>query len=110
MRAIVDAAVKYHVAIEINQNYRLPKIAFLRMAKDAGAKFSFGSNIHGLGIGNLDYCEQMIEQLQLEPKHIFQPAKRAASPSKSGRSEWRTAMPCSRGSQPRTRKEISSLL
>lgn len=75
MRAIVDAAVKYNVAIEINSNYKLPKLAFLRMARDAGAKFSFGSNIHGLGIGNLEYCEEMIDQLQLEPKHIFQPAK-----------------------------------
>ena len=80
MRAIVDAAVKYNVAIEINSNYKLPRLAFLRMAKDAGAKFSFGSNIHGLGIGDLGYCEDVIDQLELKPKHIFQPAKPGAKP------------------------------
>jgi histidinol phosphatase-like PHP family hydrolase len=80
MRAIVDAAVKYNVAIEINSNYKLPRLAFLRMAKDAGAKFSFGSNIHGLGIGDLGYCEDVIDQLELKPKHMFQPAKPGAKP------------------------------
>jgi histidinol phosphatase-like PHP family hydrolase len=80
MRSIVDAAVRYRVAIEINSNYKLPRLPFLKMAKDAGAKFSLGSNIHGLRIGDLAYCEEMIDKLQLEPKHMFTPAKAGRKP------------------------------
>ncbi|MGQ9575841.1 MAG: hypothetical protein ACUVUC_11025 [Thermoguttaceae bacterium] len=74
MQAIIDAAVKYGVAIEINSQYRLPRVGFLRLAKQAGVKFSFGSNIRGPGVGKLDYCLEMVRQLGLGASDIFRPA------------------------------------
>ncbi len=74
MGKVIDAAVKYKVAIELNTAYRLPRTAFLRMARDAGVKFSFGSNIHGLGVGKLDYAQEVIRTLGLAAGNIFAPA------------------------------------
>jgi len=80
MEKIIAAAVKYNVAIEINSNYNLPRPAFLKMAKQAGAKFSFGSNIHGLGVGQLDYCVEMAKALGLKRADIFTPAPPGKKP------------------------------
>ncbi len=46
---IIRAAVRNRVAFEINTRFRLPGLKFLRRAKAAGAKFSFGSNIMAPG-------------------------------------------------------------
>lgn len=80
MRRIIAAAVQYGVAIEINSRYRLPSPAFLKMARSAGAKFSFGSNIHGLGVGQLDYCVEMAKELGLRSKDMFTPAPAGRKP------------------------------
>ena len=71
---IIDAALQYGVAIEISSWARLPSLAVLRQAKRAGAKFSFGSNIHGLDVGNLDYARQMARELGLKRSDLFRPA------------------------------------
>ncbi len=80
MKKVIDAAVKYRVAIEINSRYRLPRMDFLKLAREAGAKFSFGSNIHGLDVGKLDYCVEAIKTLGLSRKDIFEPAPRGKKP------------------------------
>ncbi len=80
MKKVIDAAVKYNVAIEINSRYRLPRMNFLKLARESGAKFSFGSNIHGLDVGKLDYCVQAARQLGLTKKDIFTPAPREKKP------------------------------
>lgn len=74
MRKVIDAAVKYGVAIEINSRYNIPSTAFLRMAKDAGAKFSFGSNAHDESVGILDYSVNMAKELGLTASDMFVPA------------------------------------
>jgi hypothetical protein len=61
---IIRAAVRYHVAIEINTRFRLPGLKFLRQAKAAGLKFSFGSNILGAGVGDLSYGREMSKNLR----------------------------------------------
>jgi hypothetical protein len=80
MRTVIDAAVKYRVAIEINSRYNLPKMPFLRMALAAGAKFSFGSNAHGLATGKLPYSLEAARELKLEAKHVFRPAPAGRKP------------------------------
>jgi histidinol phosphatase-like PHP family hydrolase len=80
MQKVVDAAVKHHVAIEINSQLRLPRERFLRMAKAAGAKFSFGSNIRGPEVGRLDYCVAMAKRLGLGAADLFQPAPAGQKP------------------------------
>jgi histidinol phosphatase-like PHP family hydrolase len=80
MQRIIQAAAKYGVAIEINSRYRLPRLPFLKMARRAGVKFSFGSNIHGLEVGNLDYGVEMAGELGLTAKDIFTPAAPGRKP------------------------------
>jgi histidinol phosphatase-like PHP family hydrolase len=80
MRRIIDAAVRCRVAIEINAGARLPRIAFLRLAKEAGARFSFGSNIRGPNVGKLDYSLEMAKELGLKPEDLFTPAPPGRKP------------------------------
>ncbi len=74
MKRIVDAARKHRVAIEINEAYRLPRMPFLKMARQAGVKFSFGSNQHNEKIGQMDYALEVIHALGLKPADIWKPA------------------------------------
>ncbi|MBI3697532.1 MAG: hypothetical protein HY238_22185 [Acidobacteria bacterium] len=80
MKKVIDAALKHGVAIEINSRYRLPRPAFLKMARRAGAKFSFGSNIHGMDVGKLDYCLEMAKELGLHRHDLFTPAPAGQKP------------------------------
>ncbi len=81
MQTVVDAAVKYGVAIEINSRYKVPRLPFLEMAKGAGLKFSFGSNMHTAeGIGDIEYCVQTYRKLGLTPGQFFRPAPPGKKP------------------------------
>jgi hypothetical protein len=77
---ILRAAVKNHVAFEINTRFRLPGVKFLRLAKAAGAKFSFGSNILGPGVGDLSYGREMVKELGLRASDLFVPARPGSKP------------------------------
>jgi histidinol phosphatase-like PHP family hydrolase len=74
MRKIVDAAVRYGVAIELSAAKQVPRLPFLRMAKAAGAKFSFGSNGRYPQMGRIDYALAMARELKLQAGDLFTPA------------------------------------
>jgi histidinol phosphatase-like PHP family hydrolase len=74
MKKVIEAALKYGVALEISGSYKLPKLPFLKLAKAAGAKFSFGSNGRYPNMGKLEYCFEMARQLELSPADMFVPA------------------------------------
>jgi histidinol phosphatase-like PHP family hydrolase len=74
VRRVAQAAVKHGVALEISASYRLPKPAFLEIAKAAGVKFSFGSNGRYPKMGILDYSLQMARELNLTRADLFTPA------------------------------------
>jgi histidinol phosphatase-like PHP family hydrolase len=74
MKKVIDAALKYGIALEISSSYKLPKLPFLKLAKAAGAKFSFGSNGRYPNMGKLDYSFEMAKQLDLKPTDMFAPA------------------------------------
>jgi histidinol phosphatase-like PHP family hydrolase len=80
MQTVIDAAVKYQVAIEINSQYLLPRAKFLELAQAAGVKFSFGSNIRGKEVGKLDYCLEMVRQFGLTRRELFAPAPAGQKP------------------------------
>ena len=61
MQKVLDAALKYGIAIEISSSYKLPRLAFLKQAKAAGVKFSFGSNGRYPNMGKLDYSIAMAQ-------------------------------------------------
>ena len=74
MKKVISAALKYGIALEISSSYKLPKLPFLKQAKAAGAKFSFGSNGRYPYMGKLDYSFEMAKQLDLKPADMFSPA------------------------------------
>ena len=80
MGKVIDAAVKYGVALEINGTFRLPKLAFLKLAKAAGAKFSFGSNGRTTKVGEIGYSLEMARALELTPADLFTPAPAGKKP------------------------------
>jgi hypothetical protein len=78
MQRVIEAAVHNHVAIEINSHFQIPSAAFIRKAKAAGAKFSFGSNEHVHGIGNIAYPLAVARECGLTRSDIYVPARRSA--------------------------------
>jgi hypothetical protein len=74
MRAVIEAAVKGGVAIEISASFKLPKLPFLKMAKAAGARFTFGTNARKPELmGKFDYPLEMARALGLKREDIFLP-------------------------------------
>lgn len=73
MQQVITAAVQNGVAIEINARYRIPHLAFLKLAKQAGAKFTFGTNNGDRDIGRIDYCLEMAKELGLKNDDLFLP-------------------------------------
>ena len=74
MGKVIDAAVKNHVAIELNNRYKLPGANFVKAAKAAGAKFSFGSNNAGPNdLGRCEYGLRMIDECKLTWQDFFVP-------------------------------------
>lgn len=71
MDRLIAAAVERGAAIEINGRYRIPSASFVRRAKAAGVRFSFGSNQHGADVGKLAYCVEMVQECGLERADIF---------------------------------------
>jgi len=71
---VVTAAAKNHIAIEINNRYRLPSASFIRLAKQAGCKFTFGTNNAGASdLGREEYALQMVEECRLGADDFWTP-------------------------------------
>lgn len=71
MEKVISTAVKQGVALEISSSYKLPKMPFLKMAKAAGVKFTFGSNGRYPKMGLLDHSIQMAQELGLKRADMF---------------------------------------
>lgn len=82
--ARIDRLVKVladnHIALEINSRYKIPSEKILRKAKEAGVKFTFGTNNTGKDLGTLDYSLEMKEKLGLTYKDMFMPKKQNEKP------------------------------
>jgi hypothetical protein len=75
-KKVIDAAVANGVAIELNDRYRLPGVPFVKMAKAAGAKFTFGTNNTGPGdLRRSEYGLQMVKECGLVWQDFFVPLK-----------------------------------
>jgi len=74
MDRVINALLSNEVALEINNRYRIPSQTFIQRAKDAGVKFTFGTNNGGADdLGNLDYCIAMVEACGLQPSDMWHP-------------------------------------
>jgi hypothetical protein len=76
MKILIDAAIKNNVAIEINSTFQIPSAKFIRMAKAAGAHFTFGSNVHGNGAGEISWSINMANECGLTKDDFFFPARK----------------------------------
>ena len=73
MQRVIDAAVRNGVAIEINNRYRLPSPAFIRKAKQAGVKFTIGTNNADRDLGRIEYALQMARECGLTWLNMWMP-------------------------------------
>ncbi|HZK97650.1 MAG TPA: family 16 glycoside hydrolase, partial [Prolixibacteraceae bacterium] len=74
MDRVVNVLKNNDVALEINARYKIPSIAFLKRAKAAGVKFTFGTNnTTNTDLGRLEYCLKAISELGLTADDIFLP-------------------------------------
>lgn len=79
MQQVIDAAVKRGIAIEINDRFQLPGADFVRRAKKAGAKFTFGTNNSGPDdLARLDYCVRIARECGLSWSDFWVPKPRTA--------------------------------
>jgi histidinol phosphatase-like PHP family hydrolase len=74
--AFIDAVVRSGVAIEISNRYRLPHDRLLRKARQAGARFSLGSDGHSeWQIGRLDWAAAAAQRAGITAAEMFVPER-----------------------------------
>jgi len=71
---VVKALTESGVALEINNRNRIPSATFIKRAKEAGVKFTFGTNNGGANdLGRMDYAIQIIGECGLTPQDMWIP-------------------------------------
>jgi hypothetical protein len=74
MDRVIKALKGNDVALEINARFKVPGIAFIKRAKAAGVKFTFGTNNAGnTDLNCLEYCIKAIDDAGITPEDIFLP-------------------------------------
>jgi hypothetical protein len=74
MQKVAAAAAKNQVAVELNNRYKIPRTAFVRVFKDAGCKFTFGTNNAGANdLGRSEYGLKMIDECGLAWQNFWVP-------------------------------------
>jgi hypothetical protein len=72
MLKVIHAAARNGIAIEINNRYRIPSEKFIRLAKQQGVMFAFGTNNTDSNMGDLDYCLLMKKRIGLTRSDMFE--------------------------------------
>jgi histidinol phosphatase-like PHP family hydrolase len=80
MNRVIEAAKKNTIAIEINNRYKIPSFEFLMKAKEAGVKFTIGTNNTGSNFSGAEYAKEMIAKCGLSGKDFFLPATKNGIP------------------------------
>ncbi len=73
MDRVISAAKEKGIAIEINNRYRIPSLAFIQRAKQAGVRFTCGTNNSGPELGRMEYCLDTIQAAQLTWRDFWVP-------------------------------------
>jgi hypothetical protein len=76
MDKIINALKDNNIALEINNRYRIPSYKFLKKAKEAGVKFTVGTNNTNSNFSGAVYAQEMIKKLGLTRGDFYQPVKR----------------------------------
>jgi hypothetical protein len=74
MKRIVDGLARNGIAMEINNRYRIPSAAFIKLARQSGVKLACGTNNAGAAdLGRNQYCRQMIQECGLRDVDFWTP-------------------------------------
>jgi len=78
MLHIIDLAASGKIAIEINELAHVPDEEFIKLAKQARLKFTFGTDSRtAQGAAHLYYCYQMAQKCGLTETDMFAPGKKS---------------------------------
>ena len=80
MNRVIEAAKKNNIAIEINNRYKIPSEVFIKKAKEAGIKFTVGTNNANSNFSGAEYAREMIKKCRLTQKDFFLPATKNGVP------------------------------
>jgi hypothetical protein len=75
MDKVINAAKKNEIAIEISNRFKIPSATFIKRAKDAGVKFTSGTNNIDKNFPRPEYTLQMIEKCGLTEGDFWLPGK-----------------------------------
>jgi len=78
MQQLITAAKARNVAFEINDMSHTPHEEFIRMAKEQGLKFTFGSDSRNKNAGRLAYCKQIARKCGLKADDFYIPVHKKA--------------------------------
>jgi len=73
MDRVITALKETDKVLEINHRYRIPNQAFIQKAKDAGLKFTFGTNNADGNFGKMEYCIEMKEACGITAADMYKP-------------------------------------
>jgi histidinol phosphatase-like PHP family hydrolase len=76
MEKVVKALKDNNIALEINNRYKIPSYNFLKMAKEAGVKFTVGTNNANSNFSGALYARDMIKKLRLTREDFYQPVNK----------------------------------
>ena len=74
MQQLISAAKVRNIAFEINDMSHTPHEEFIRMAKEQGLKFTFGSDSRNNNAGRLAYCKRIAKKCGLKADDFYTPA------------------------------------
>ena len=73
MQQLIVAAKMRNIAFEINDMSHTPHEEFIRMAKEQGLKFTFGSDSRNNNAGRLAYCKRIARKCGLKADDFYTP-------------------------------------
>ena len=76
MDKVIKAAKDKNIAIEINNRYKIPSSDFIKRAKQAGVKFTVGTNNTDENFSGAAYALEMIKECKLTQNDFYLPLKK----------------------------------
>jgi histidinol phosphatase-like PHP family hydrolase len=79
MDRVINAAKSNHIAIEINNRYKIPSFKFLQRAHKAGVLFTVGTNNVDANFSGAKYAHEMIRECGLTANDFYQPVNKRSN-------------------------------
>jgi hypothetical protein len=76
MEKVIKAAKENHIAIEINNRYKIPSLKFIQRAHKAGVLFTVGTNNADANFSGAEYAREMIRECRLTQNDFYQPVNK----------------------------------